>query len=33
MFGYVWVATIEPVNKVIVDSIRISFERNMYVNC
>ena len=29
MLGYVWVAAIEPVNKIIVVSIRISFERNM----
>ena len=31
MLGYVWVAAIEPVNKIIVVSIRISFERNMLI--
>ena len=34
MLGYVWIvwiATIEPVNKVIVVGIRISFERNMLI--
>jgi transposase-like protein len=30
MLGYVWVA-IEPVNKVIIVGIRISFERNMLI--
>jgi putative transposase len=31
MLGYVWIATIEPVNKAIVVGIRISFERNMLI--
>jgi hypothetical protein len=31
MLGYLWVATIEPVNKAIFVGIRISFERNMLI--